>query len=50
MKRFLQAAIAILIFGAIIALPVSCARWRYNECRAVGHSWGYCFMDFMSEK
>lgn len=32
----------LLVIGGIIMLAFSCERWKWRECKQVGHSTIYC--------
>lgn len=32
----------ILVVGLILFSIISCERWKYNECKKVGHGAAYC--------
>jgi len=41
------ANLAVVVCGVVVlsALAVSCASWKWSECRKVGHSALYCVYD-----
>ncbi len=34
--------VSVLLVAAILLAAYSCERWKWQECRAVGHSRLYC--------
>lgn len=43
MSRFDKAATAMFLV-LFVLLVGSCIRWRWNECRGVGHGVAYCLL------
>ena len=44
MKRLSENAFIAAVVIAFLLLVGSCARWKYKECKAVGHSTLYCIV------
>lgn len=44
MKSLKKTVGAILLVVAVLFLVGSCTRWKWNECRKVGHGIAYCII------
>lgn len=45
MTKTLKLLATIFAALAVLALPVSCAAYKFNDCKAVGHKTFYCILD-----
>lgn len=43
--KFREIAAAAVVVIACLFLIGSCVRWRFGECRSVGHGVAYCVME-----
>ena len=48
-KDWLQATLVAAVIVAFLLVVGSCTRWKWNECRGVGHGVLYCINDMGSK-
>jgi hypothetical protein len=44
MKRVIETGFVVIVIVVFLLLVGSCARWKFNECKKVGHSTLYCIV------